>query len=325
MGRPAASRAARPLPMSRPDDEIRAATYAMGTRFEILLRGAAPERLRAAADQALQEITELDSQLSRFNPLSDVTRLNALSGRQAIGVNAALAALLAESIRYSKLTGGAFDVTVGPLVQLWRGAGETGVAPSTEELQAARDLCGANILVVSQSERTARLAVQGACLDLGAIGKGYAIDRAVCVLRDCGVREALIHGGSSTCSAFSEAGPASAPWLVRVQHPHNPERGIAEVRLESQALSVSAPHGRLLWAGGREWGHVLDPRTGLPAGGARLSAVRCSSALASDALSTALLVMGLAGVELAKTWPGLTGAWLVTDDGAVVEWAAGDV
>jgi FAD:protein FMN transferase len=148
-----------------------------------------------------------------------------------------------------------------------------------------------HLVQLDESAFTVRFLREGVRIDLGAIGKGYAIEQAAEILRDLEVPGALIHGGTSTVQAVGTR-PDGTDWPVAIQHPEQPEEHVAIVPLRDRALSVSAVHGKSFTEGDERYGHVLDPRTGTPTNGALLAAVTCESATNSDALSTSLLVLG---------------------------------
>jgi thiamine biosynthesis lipoprotein len=196
------------------------------------------------------------------------------------------------------------------------------------------------LVELDPEQLTVRFARQGVMLDLGAIGKGYAVERAADILREAGVASALLHGGTSTVYALGHP-PEAECWKVAVEAPRRggdgppagaprgmqarrsgaPAPPLATVPLRDQALSVSAVWGRSFPAAGKTFGHVLDPRTGQPASGAVLAAVVLPSATETDALSTALLVLGPEGHErIASLRPGLkTLLVAATEDGFRVE------
>jgi thiamine biosynthesis lipoprotein len=164
-------------------------------------------------------------------------------------------------------------------------------------LAAARERVGFQHVTLDPAGYTVRFTRPGMSLDLGAIGKGYAVERAAALLRDVGVPSALLHGGTS--SVYGLGSPTDSDgWAVALRDPTAPEGGerhLAQVRLRDRALSVSAPHGKTFVAGGARYGHVLDPRRGLPVQSANLAALVTDSPTDGDALSTALLVLGKEG------------------------------
>ncbi len=269
----------------------------MGTRFELVLYGERESYLRTAGEEALDEIARLEAQLSLYRPDSDISDLNARAAYEAVPVDPRLFALLALAQRLSEETGGAFDMTVAPLMRCWGFVGGSGRMPSEAEITAARECVGMQHVRLDPTRYTVRFDRAGVSLDLGAIGKGYAIERAVGLLRDNGITSALLHGGTSTVYGLGVP-PDAAAWMVAIQRPFATEAGdhVMQVPLRDRVLSVSAPHGKWFEAAGRRYGHVLDPRTGYPTSRAQLAALILDSATESDALSTALLTLGAEGL-----------------------------
>ena len=262
----------------------------MATRFEIVLHGGDPSALRAAGEEALDEIDRLEAQLSLYRPGSEVARLNAQAHERAVRVTPGLFRLIERARDLSSATQGTFDITVAPLVRCWGFMGGTGSMPEDAAVQEARALVGMHLLELDADQFTVRFTRPGVMLDFGAIGKGYAVDRAAELLREAGVTSALLHGGTSTAFALGRL-PNGALWKIAVTSPTNESAAqpVAAVELEDESLSVSAVWGRAFRAGGKSYGHIIDPRSGRPAEHARLSAVVLRSATETDALSTALL------------------------------------
>jgi thiamine biosynthesis lipoprotein len=294
------------------------AATAMATRFELVLHGESEAQLRAAGEEAIAEIHRLENQLSLYRPGSEIAQINARAAAVPVQVSPEIFALLAHATELTRATGGAFDITIGPLVRAWGFMTACPRLPTPEEIAAARQLVGADKIILDAQNRTIRFAQAGMILDLGAIGKGYAIDRAAEILREAGVRSALLHGGTSTVSAIGQP-PDSAYWEVAL-----PEKTVTQgaptppsFRLCDEALSVSAISGRSFEAGGRTFGHVIDPRTGQPVAHTRLTAVALPSATETDALSTALLVGGHTDHERISRLRAGMRSLLVAADGAV--------
>lgn len=268
----------------------------MATRFELVLHGDDPSRLRCAGEEALLEIEALDRQLSRYRSESDVAWINAHASRQPIKVEPRLFALLKRAIELSRTTDGAFDITVGPLMRAWGLCGGEGAIPSQSDLDLARERVGADHVILDEADSTVQFAREGMEIDLGAIGKGFAIERAVEILRESGVVSALVHGGTSTIYAIG-APPDAAAWRVGVYDPIRQGALPEPIDLRDSSLSVSAVHGKSFTLDGRDYGHVIDPRTGEPTSAALLAAVWGPSSTETDALSTALLVLGEPGLR----------------------------
>jgi thiamine biosynthesis lipoprotein len=285
----------------------------MATRFEIVIHGENEVGLRAAAEEALDEIERLEAQLNLYQPTSEISHINARAAFEPVRVEPSLFRLLQHARRLNQETDGAFDITVAPLMRCWGFMRGTGRLPDPDDVAKAREKIGMRWVSLDEERFTVSFARQGVMLDLGSIGKGYALERAAELLREAGVTSGILHGGTSTIYALGAA-PDSNPWKVavptpefaeqtvalgatRVNEPTGLEKFIAVVPLNDEALSVSAVWGKSFAAGDRVYGHVIDPRKGEPVDGAVLAAVALPSATESDALSTALLILGSEGHE----------------------------
>ncbi len=290
---------------------VAVARQAMATRFEIVLHGEGEVALRAAAEEALDEIQRLDAQLSLYEPTSDIRHINRRAAAEPVRVEPELFRLLQHAERLCRETGGAFDITVGPLVRCWGFMRGTGRLPASEALAEAREKVGMHNVILNGNESTVRFAHDGMMLDLGSIGKGYALERAAELLLEAGVTSAILHGGTSTVHAIGVP-PDAEVWKVALPQPDFAHQTVAfgptgfpadatdllaVVPLKDEAMSVSAVWGKAFEADGRVYGHVIDPRKGGPVESALMAAVVSSSATESDAFSTALLTLGSSGHE----------------------------
>jgi thiamine biosynthesis lipoprotein ApbE len=221
-------------------EPLRLARHAMATRFELALHGADPVALRAAGEEALDEIERLEDQLSLFRPASDIAHANARAAREPVRVSPAVFGLLQHARRLSDETGGAFDITIGPLMQCWGLLGETGRVPGAEEVAAARTKMGMHLVTLDERDLTVGFAREGVMLDLGAIGKGFALQRAAELLRDAGVASALLHGGTSTVCALG-APPGAGAWKVAIECP--PDQAPLAPQADADATRGCAPQG----------------------------------------------------------------------------------
>lgn len=317
---------------------------AMATRFEVYLPGKNLAHLRAAAEEALDEIERLDGQLSVHSLGSEMSRLNAWAAKRPVKVDRSLFGLLQHARRLSLETGGAFDITVGPLLRCWGFWGGNGHPAEPQALKVARDCVGWQHIRLDEEQGTVQFDHPGVELDLGAIGKGYAIDRALELLREAGVTSGVVDGGNSTIGVIG-APPGRPAWEVFLPRPDHgqalhrqalasppavevtdlkagsaksivaaqaQENPLAVIALRDATLSVSAVWGRSFIEAGQVRGHVLDPRVGRPIRGACLAAVVLPSATESDAFSTALLVDGSPGQRrLGMLRPGMR-TWIVS-------------
>ena len=287
---------------------VKLAREAMATRFEMVLHGENPISLQAAGEEALEEIDWVEAQLSVYQPDSQINRANHLAAAGPVQIEPTIFALLQRCKTLSQWTQGAFDITLGPLIRCWGFMGETGLVPTDESIQKARKLVGMHHVHLDCKRFTIQFDREGVMLDLGSIGKGYALERAKEILEANGVRSALLHGGTSTVATIGTP-PNQDAWKIAIAMPRKektaeekeestdaPPLGIANLKGES--LSVSAVWGKSFRIAEKEYGHVIDGRTGFPSTGTALAATQITSAADADAVSTALLVDGKSG----KSW-----------------------
>jgi len=284
---------------------IRLYRRAMACRFEITV-AADDAWLVAAARAALDEIDTLEDQLSVFRKTSAVSRLNHHAAHAPVVVQADLFDLLATCERLHGETDGAFDITSTPLSRCWgfmagirncaaRPAHE-GRIPDTAALEAARACVGLDAVQLDRKNHTVAFSRRGMELNLGAIGKGYALDRAAAHLKSAGGTHALLSAGRSSLLALGGRGPG---FRIDLVSPRVEGRAIAGLWLRNAALGTSGSGEQFVIADGRRYGHVIDPRTGWPASGLLSATVVASDAAVADALSTAFLI---GGIELADRY-----------------------
>lgn len=277
-------------------ETVTLARNAMATRFELVLHGANAGRLRAAGEEALAEVDRWEARLSLYRPTSEIAQVNLHAAREPVRVSPPVFELLRLAQQLHHETGGVFDIAIAPLVRCWGFMDAAKRVPAADEIAAARACSGFGHVLFDEAALTVRFDQEGVMLDLGAIGKGFAIDRAAEILREDGVTSALLHGGTSTVYGLG-APPEAAAWKVAITEAPDAPPIRAAVLLRDSALSVSAIWERSFAAGGKRYGHVIDPRLGHPVNNSILSAVGLPSATETDALSTALLVAGLDGYE----------------------------
>ena len=291
---------------------VNLARNAMATRFEFILNGDDEHQLRAAGEEALAEIERLEGELGFYQPGSEISSLNKRAAMEPFRVSPLLFELIETAANYHQRTNRAFDITVAPLMKLWGLDGGSGRFPESDEVNAAIETVGMDLLQLNAADRTVHFARPGIMLDLGAIGKGFALDIAADWLREAGVESALLHGGTSTIYAIG-APPGAAAWKVGLVRPESDAVGkrlttiedfaqlLRTVELRDNSLSTSAVWGKSFIQDGKVFGHVIDPRTGWPVQGAVMSAVVSRTATETDVLSTALLTLGEPGLELLTT------------------------
>ncbi|MXW82925.1 MAG: FAD:protein FMN transferase [Rhodothermaceae bacterium] len=296
---------------------VRMALNAMATRFELLLHGDDAVLLRGAGEEALAEIKRLEQQLSFYDPTSEISQLNANASKEPVRVTPRLYSLLRKAAEIHNETHGAFDVTVGPLMRCWGFVRGRGTWPEEHERKEALTKTGMDKVVLNDAERTVAFRQPGMALDLGAIGKGYAIEEAGMFLREGGITSALLHGGTSTMLAIGTPPQNTDGWPIGISDPLDDSQMLTSTSIRDEALSVSAPRGKGFQKDGKMWGHVIDPRKGYPVQGATLSAVAHPSAMICDAISTALLAMRREdGKQVQQKFHGMRTLCVYDDTGA---------
>ena len=271
------------------DHWIRIHRKAMACRFEVTLSGEDARHVPAARD-VLDEVDRIESALTVFRETSDLVRLNRAAASGPVAVDDALFELLRLCRDLHAQTGGAFDLTTTPLSRCWGFLRREGRLPSAEEIGAARALVGMDAVELDETARTVRFARPGMELNLGAVGKGYALGYVAARLRRSGVRHALLSAGGSSVVAIGGRG---AGWTVDLRSRQVRRERLARLRLRDVALGTSGAGEQFIEVGGTRYGHVLDPRTGAPASGVLSASVVAADGAVADALSTAFLVGGL--------------------------------
>lgn len=261
--------------------------YVMGTVFEIAVYADSREKASAAIDEAFAEIVHMDDLMSNYKPDSALSRLNRSAHFHAQQVPPDLYRAIAQAVQFSRLSGGKFDITVAPLVNLWKAALSGDSMPSSAQRQQAEDCVGYEKIELTPPDQ---ITFRSSCLqiDLGAIGKGYAVDRAGELLQASGIGNALINSGGSTILAIGSP-PGQSGWLV---HLRDPSRKIDPyVTLKEQSVSTSEQTAVSL-LGPESAGHIIDPVTGRPVDSSFSVSVITSFGNPSDGLSTTLLLLG---------------------------------
>jgi thiamine biosynthesis lipoprotein len=290
---------------------IRIHRLAMACRFEITL-AIEDAAFVPAARTALDQIDALEQELSVFREESVISTVNRSAASNAVQVPGHVIGLLSRCQQLYEETRGAFDATTTPLSRCWGFLRREGRVPEDSSIEEARAKVGFDAVQLDRKERTIRFSRPGIELNLGAVGKGYALDRVAVELRTGGVRHVLLSAGRSSLLAL---GGRDGGWPVDVVSPLVSERPLARLWIRDGAVGTSGCGEQFVIADGRRYGHVIDPRTGWPARGVLTASVAASKAELADALSTAFFV---GGVELARTYcaahPGVL-AILTPDEG----------
>lgn len=276
----------------------------MGTEFRVALYAADSPGATQAAAASFKRIAELDDRLSDYRETSELMALCRQAGGESVKVSDDLWRVLVEAQKFAKRTNGAFDVTAGPVVRLWRRARRRSELPDPVRLSQARELVGFDKLHMDERTRSVRLAKPGMLLDLGAIAKGYAVDEALGVLKRHGIKSALVAAGGDI--AVSAAPPGERGWLIGIRPldvlGKTPARYLS---LRDSAVSTSGDAEQYVEIKGVRYSHIIDPRTGQAIQGRSSFTVVARNAMTSDALDTAASVLGPeSGLQLIETTEG---------------------
>lgn len=273
---------------------------AMACRFEVTLPMKDQAGVAVATD-ALNQIDRLEAQLSVFRDTSEVSRINRQAAKEAVHVEDSLFDLLTLCKKLHRDTDGTFDITSGPLTRCWGFLKREGRVPSTDEIEGLRHLVNSNKLLLDDETRTIRFLRAGMEVNLGSIGKGYALDRVAAGMRHR-VRIALLNAGASSICAIGAGGcdqGRNQGWSVGLRHPRNRKERLAKLRLHDCALSTSGSEEQFFEHDGQRYGHIIDPRSGWPAQNVTSVSVVARSGAISDALATAFYI---GGRELAEKY-----------------------
>ena len=268
-----------------------ASRLSMACVYAIDMYGPDERALPRIATEALDEVDRIDRLMSHYKADSPLSHINRDAARQPVVVDQELFDFIAEAIRYSRESHGAFDITVGPLMKAWGFFNGEGRVPSPRVLAAARRSVGSDLVVLNERARSIRFLRDGVELDLGGIAKGYAVDQVIRLLRDRGVSSALVSAGGSTIYGLG-APPDGDAWEVAVQDPIDSRRTALTLRVKNRALSVAGRSEKWFEADGVKYSHIMDPRTGRPVQGVLTVVVLAETGTAGDALDDALFVLG---------------------------------
>ncbi|WP_146571807.1 FAD:protein FMN transferase [Botrimarina hoheduenensis] len=309
------------LPRHTEQRIVTLARRAMACEWELRLVVSREQNETTAGMAALDLVERLEDQLTVYRDDSELIDINRNAAATPWPVEARLFELLQLAGELYDETGGAFDLTSGPLSQVWGFAQRAGVLPQEDARLAALQQVGWSDVMLDPAERTLQYLREGIEINVNSIGKGYALDRAGELLSERGVEASLMHGGTSTLLARGVNPLAEgAGWEVGLGDPTQPDQRLAKFVLRDEAFSTSGSGTQFFEYEGRRYGHLIDPRTGWPAEGLHSASVIAPTAAQADALSTACYILGVEGTaELCERRPDLCAVLLApaTDaDGA---------
>ena len=265
---------------------------AMGSTYSIAIYGADRVQMEAATDAAFDEVQRLDQMLSNYKPDSEWSEVNRHAAERPMKISPELFQLLSACVEYSRESDGAFDISVGPLMKVWGFYKGTGHLPHRAEVQAALTKVGYRHIHLDATAQTVWFDSPGVELDPGGIGKGYAVDRMVEILKQRGFSIALVAGSGS--SIYGMGAPPTEPkgWRIEIRDPQSPSKTAAEVFLKDMSMSTSGSYEKFFRAEGRTYAHIMDPRTGYPAQGSVSVSVIAPRTIDSEAWAKPYFVNG---------------------------------
>jgi thiamine biosynthesis lipoprotein len=277
--------------------------YAMGTMFDVIVFHHSRADAMRVIEEAFTEIDRLERVMSHYRSDSDLSKLNREAQHRAVRVDASLYEILRDSIEFSRRSRGRFDVTIAPLLRLWRASADDGHAPTPEAIAQARRCVGYEKIDLSGTDG---IRFRSDCLevDLGGIGKGYAVDRALGILTSAGIRRAMVNAGGSSISAVG-APPGRNGWPVLLGEA---DAGGMVLLLDRQSVSTSQRDTS------KRFGEIIDPLTGGPASRSHRVSVIAPTATTADALSTTLLMLPMEeATVLLSAFPDVSAVWISPD------------
>jgi FAD:protein FMN transferase len=303
-----------------PDEELelfKKAILSMGTVFEISAYASDENRIEKAFNDVLKEVNRLDYLMSNYKEESELSRINKNAASEPTYCDNELAYIIEQSLQYSDITDGAFDITIGPLMKKWGFFKGQGEIPGEEELAPVLESVSYKNIIIEETikkslfrdpsiVKTISFKNPGTQIDLGGIGKGYAVDIAAKVLKASGIRSALINFAGNIYAYGTPPGKES--WVIGLQHPRKSEGILNSFEIKDKAVSTSGDYEKFFIIDGKRYSHIIDPRTGNPVEGIVSVTIVADNATRADALSTGVFVLGLdKGMELIETLPDVEG------------------
>lgn len=267
-------------------------------------------------DRVEKVFVEIDHLTNRFNAESDIFVVNAMAGIAPVKVSEDAFAIVENALLWCNKSGGAFNILIGSVMNLWAFDSGKPTVPARADLQEALSKMDCSKIMLDAEQSTIFLTEKGMVIDLGGIAKGYATDKAIAALKDLGINNALINAGGNVCALGTRAD--GTPWKVGVQDPRDPQGIKAVLAAQDQALVSSGDYQRYFEVNGMRYHHILDPSTGYPARASAGTTVIAESATIADILSTALFIKGpLEGIEMAEHIEQVDAAMILTADGGM--------
>jgi thiamine biosynthesis lipoprotein len=260
----------------------------MGTVIEITLIGDDEGAANKAVLQAFQEIKRIETLMSPRLDSSDVIQINRSAGEGWVKVSSETMEVIKKAQEISELSEGSFDITVGPLTELWRRAREKEIPPSTKDVKEKLDLVNFRDVSIHREEKVF-LKKKGMAIDLGGIAKGYAVDRTFELLRSLGYKNLIVNAGGDLRVGGTKN---DQPWSIGIQDPRVSQKIMAKLLVSDAAVATSGDYEKFFMHQDKRYHHIFNPRDGFPTEGCQSVTVVCKDGITADALATAVFVLG---------------------------------
>ena len=279
--------------------------FLMGTIVEITAVGSRHD-CQQAVKLAFEEIERIDSLMNIYSEDSEISRINRAAGRSAVQVSADTLKVIDQSIRFARLTDGALDITVAPLMELWGFRNGSKRIPLDDELKKKLSLVDYGKILVDDDRSTVKLGSPGMQIDVSGIAKGYAVDRAIQILKDAGIRSALVNAGGDIYALASP--PRRKSWRIGIRHPRRSADLLGILELKDNTVATSGDYENFFEVDGKRYCHIIDTKTGRPVEGIMSATVVADSTTEADALATAVFALGADdGMKLIEGLEGVDG------------------
>lgn len=272
----------------------------MDTVAEISCFDSDHDKARNAVNKAFLEMRRIEKVFNKFDDSSEISKINKLAGDEEIAISPEVLKLTEDALYYSRISKGRFDITIGPLMEVWGFVSKNNSIPDDAAINKTLECVGYKNIILDTEKMTVHFLNKGVKLDFGGIAKGYAVDRARHILLSSGIKNGLINLGGNIFAAGSP--PGRKYWRIGIQDPRVKNKLLLTLHLKDRAVSTSGNYERFFISNGKKYSHIINPVTGKSSQGIISVTVVADSAEEADALSTAIFVMGeKEGLELAKS------------------------
>ncbi len=279
--------------------------FIMGTLVEITVQEPDKKLAQKAINKSFNEMSRLEKIMSSYIPDSEISKFNSLAGGEVkIPVSPDLLKVIQRGAYWGKLSNGAIDISIGPAIKLWEFNSEIPIIPNKKKLVGAAKFINYKDIIIE--ENLIGLKKKGMSLNLGAIGKGFAVDRAIRELKKTGIKSGLINAGGDLRAYGLIAG--KRPWHIGIQHPRKPEQIIISIDIKDKGVATTGDYQRYFIKNKERYHHILNPKNGWPINKTISATVVADTVMDADALSTALFILGtIKGIDFINSLDGVEG------------------